>query len=224
MLCAYLAAGLLAGPASNAEAEVAELALACFAVYLALAFGLRTALQLRRTGSTGFHGVSGRPGSAEWSGGVLFVLALLAGVAAPVLGMAGVLQPVEVLDGTVGHVAGAVLFALGLAATLWAQIAMGDSWRIGVDPVERTDLVTDGPFGLVRNPIFAGMLPTSLGLVLLVPNVVALIGLAALLVALELQVRVVEEPYLLRTHGSRYADYAGRVGRFFPGLGRLDRS
>lgn len=85
-----------------------------------------------------------------------------------------------VLDGTVGHVAGVVLFAFGLATTLWAQIVMGDSWRVGVDPVERTDLVTDGPFGLVRNPIFAGMLPTSLGLALLVPNVVGLIGLASL--------------------------------------------
>jgi hypothetical protein len=31
---------------------VATLALACYALYLALAFGLRTLLQLRRTGST----------------------------------------------------------------------------------------------------------------------------------------------------------------------------
>lgn len=201
---------------------MAQTALACFAVYLALAFGVRTALQLRRTGSTGFHGVSGRPGSAEWLAGVLFVLALIAGVAAPLLDLTGLLEPVAPLDGSVGHFAGAVLFALGLAATLWAQIAMGDSWRVGVDPGERTELVTDGPFALVRNPIFAGMLPTSLGLVLLVPNVAALVGLLALLLALEIQVRVVEEPYLLRSHGRAYADYAGRVGRFLPGLGRLD--
>jgi protein-S-isoprenylcysteine O-methyltransferase Ste14 len=202
---------------------MAELALACFAVYLALAFGLRTTLQLRRTGSTGFHGVSGRPGSAEWSGGVLFVVALLAGVAAPILAITGALEPIAALDGKIGHLVGGILFAVGLAATVWAQIAMGDSWRIGVDPVERTELVTDGPFELVRNPIFAGMLPTSLGLALLVPNAAALAGLCALLIALEIQVRVVEEPYLLRAHGARYADYAARVGRFFPGVGRLQR-
>jgi protein-S-isoprenylcysteine O-methyltransferase Ste14 len=202
---------------------MAELALACFALYLALAFGLRTALQLRRTGSTGFRGVGGRPGSAEWWGGVLFVVALLAGVAAPLLDIAGALEPIAALDGTIGQAAGGVLFAFGLAATLSAQIAMGDSWRIGVDIAERTDLVTEGPFELVRNPIFAGMLPTSLGLSLLVPNVAALAGLCALFVALEVQVRVVEEPYLVRTHGARYADYAARVGRFFPGVGRLQR-
>jgi protein-S-isoprenylcysteine O-methyltransferase Ste14 len=100
-------------------------------------------------------------------------------------------------------------------------MAMGTSWRIGVDDSERTDLVTDGPFALVRNPIFAAMLPTSLGLVLIVPNVAAVAGFVCLVVALELQTRAVEEPYLLRAHGSTYADYAGRVGRFVPGLGRL---
>lgn len=43
----------------------------------------------------------------------------------------------------------------------------------------------------------------------------------AVFVALELQVRVVEEPYLLRTQGPEYASYALRVGRFLPGAGRL---
>jgi protein-S-isoprenylcysteine O-methyltransferase Ste14 len=104
---------------------------------------------------------------------------------------------------------------------LAAQIAMGESWRIGVDESERTELVTDGPFALARNPIFAAMLPTSLGLALMVPSWVAFAGLAALFIALELQVRVVEEPYLRRVHGRTYSDYASRVGRFFPGVGRL---
>ena len=198
---------------------MAWVALACFTVYLALAFALRTLIQLRRTGSSGFRGVSGRPGSAEWLGGVLFVVALGAGLAAPLLGVAGVLDPVSALDGTVAHAAGVALFLVGLGATLAAQFAMGKAWRIGVDPDERTELVTTGPFALVRNPIFAGMLPASLGLALMVPNVVALAGLVALLVALELQVRVVEEPYLLRAHGDRYAEYAARVGRFVPGPG-----
>ena len=32
---------------------------------------------------------------------------------------------------------------------------------------------------------------------------------------------MVEEPYLLKVHGSAYAEYAARVGRFLPGVGRL---
>jgi protein-S-isoprenylcysteine O-methyltransferase Ste14 len=113
-----------------------------------------------------------------------------------------------------------VLFALGLTATFYAQLAMGRSWRVGVDEAERTDLVTIGPFRLVRNPIYSAMLPAFLGLVLMTPNALALAALALLFVALELQVRVVEEPHLLRAHGDEYAEYAARVGRFVPAVGR----
>lgn len=197
------------------------LALALYVVYVAVAFGLRTWLQLRRTGESGFKGISGRPGSLEWTAGVLFGVAIAVGVAAPILDVADVLDPLDALESAGVRAAGVALFAAGLGATLYAQIAMGASWRIGVDEEERTDLVTDGPFAAVRNPIFSSMLPTSVGLALVVPNAVAIAGVAALFLALEIQVRLVEEPYLLRVHGERYRDYAGRVGRFLPGLGRL---
>ena len=200
---------------------MATLSLILYAAYLAIAFGLRTLIQLRRTGSTGFHGLGGRPGSAEWIAGVGFTLALLVGAAAPVLALLDLVEPVAALDVTAVHKVGLALAIAGIAATFYAQVAMGTSWRIGVDPGDRTELVTGGPFALVRNPIFAAMLPTGLGLSLLVPSWVSCAGLIGLAVALELQVRVVEEPYLLRAHGASYAEYAARVGRFLPGIGRL---
>ncbi|HYP56098.1 MAG TPA: isoprenylcysteine carboxylmethyltransferase family protein [Solirubrobacterales bacterium] len=135
--------------------------------------------------------------------------------------MLDLVEPIGALDGLPAHAAGIALALVGIVATFVAQSAMGDAWRIGVEAEERTSLVTDGPFALVRNPIFAAMAPTALGLALMVPSVVALLGLVALLVALELQVRLVEEPHLLRAHGAAYADYAGRVGRFLPGVGLL---
>lgn len=200
---------------------MAVLALGAYVLYLALTFGLRTVIQLRRTGSSGFEGISGRPGSAEWFAGVLFIVAIMVGFAAPVLALTSVVEPVDSLDTATAHVAGIVLFVVGLAGTLAAQVSMGDSWRIGVDDEAATEMVTDGAFAIVRNPIFAAMLPASAGLALMVPSVVALAGLVALLVALELQVRVVEEPYLRRVHGAAYASYAARVGRFLPGIGKL---
>jgi protein-S-isoprenylcysteine O-methyltransferase Ste14 len=203
---------------------ISSVAIVLYVVLLGLVFGLRSWIQHRRTGSTGFRGISGRPGSAEWLGGVLFVVALVLGLAAPLLDLAGAVGPIDTLDGTVGHAVGIVLAAGGIVLTLYAQVAMGESWRIGVDEHETTELVTDGPFALVRNPIFAAMLPTSFGLVLLVPSFVALAGFAALIAALELQTRAVEEPYLLRVHGDEYARYAERVGRFVPGVGRLSRA
>ena len=198
-----------------------ELALALYVLYFGLAFGLRSIAQKRATGSTGFKGISGKPGSAEWVGGVGFVVAVVLGFLAPVLDLAGVLDPIDALDGEIGHAAGIGLFWGGLVTTLGAQFAMGESWRIGVDESEQTEMVTSGPFSIVRNPIFTAMVPTALGLALLVPNVVAVVGFVALVVALQIQVRLVEEPYLLKVHGRAYADYARRVGRFVPLLGRL---
>lgn len=64
-------------------------ALILFVLYMMVAFGVRTAQHLRATGSTGFQGISGRPGSASWFGGVLFALALVLGASAPILELTG---------------------------------------------------------------------------------------------------------------------------------------
>jgi protein-S-isoprenylcysteine O-methyltransferase Ste14 len=200
---------------------MATLALALYLLYAGLTFGVRTLVQIRRTGSSGFHGVGGRPGSIEWLAGAGLVVALVVGFAAPLLALLDVVEPSDELSVTPLHLAGIALAVAGIGATFVAQVAMGTSWRIGVDPTERTTLVTSGPFALVRNPIFAAMLPTALGLTLMVPSWIALLGLGGLVLALELQVRAVEEPYLRSVHGDAYATYAARVGRFLPGVGRL---
>jgi protein-S-isoprenylcysteine O-methyltransferase Ste14 len=119
-------------------------ALALYVVGLVLAFGVRTLLQVRRTGTSGFHGISGRPGSLTWWGGVLFPAAVLLGLAAPVLVLVGATPRIEALAHPLITIAGFVLGIAGLAVVLFAQGAMGASWRIGVDDSERTDLVTDG--------------------------------------------------------------------------------
>jgi protein-S-isoprenylcysteine O-methyltransferase Ste14 len=63
------------------------------------------------------------------------------------------------------------------------------------------------------------MFVTWTGFFLMVPTIPAIVGWAMVVLALEGQVRLVEEPYMRRAHAS-YADYARRVGRFFPGIGR----
>jgi protein-S-isoprenylcysteine O-methyltransferase Ste14 len=196
-------------------------ALLFLAVYLLLCFGVRSVVQKARTGSTGFKGISGKVGSTEWVGGVLFAVALALGALAPILDLASILGPIATLNTELAHAAGGGLFFGGLISTVIAQAAMGDSWRIGVDHQERTELVTDGPFAYVRNPVFAGMIPVGIGIALLVPSVVAILAVVLLIAALQIQTRLVEEPYLLATHGDKYARYADRVGRFFPRVGRL---
>jgi protein-S-isoprenylcysteine O-methyltransferase Ste14 len=201
---------------------VEDVALSCWSLFGLLALALPVALQIRRTGSTGFKWPSGGFGSAEWLAGAGLVSAIALGVAAPLLAQSSDIDPIDALDGPAGHVLGVVFFALGLAGVVVTQQAMGRSWRIGVDPGERTGLVTGGPFALVRNPIFSGMILTLIGLALMAPSVVALASVVALICSLEIQTRLVEEPYLLRVQGERYAGYARRVGRFVPGVGRID--
>jgi protein-S-isoprenylcysteine O-methyltransferase Ste14 len=192
------------------------------AVYFLVAFVLRSWVQYRRTGDTGFRGVSGRPGSVEWWAGVLFVLALVATIAGPVAAVMG-LPSIGPLDHTPWHLTGVVVSVVGVASTLAAQLSMGESWRIGVDAGERTALVTDGAFGIVRNPIFTAMIIAGAGLALVVPNVVSVAAFVVLVATIELQVRAVEEPYLARVHGPEWNDYASRVGRFIPWTGTRPR-
>jgi protein-S-isoprenylcysteine O-methyltransferase Ste14 len=201
---------------------IPALGLALLALYALLAFGVRIVVQVRRTGSTGFKGLRGASGF-ERIGGLLFALAVVLCVAGPVLQLVGALSSVEALDGESGDILGVVLASLGIAITSVAQFAMGDAWRIGVDPAGRTELVTHGPFSLVRNPIYAAMIPSFMGIALLAPNAVTVTGAMLLIVALELQTRLIEEPYLSVVHGERYAVYATRVGRFLPGIGCLRR-
>jgi protein-S-isoprenylcysteine O-methyltransferase Ste14 len=197
------------------------LGLSLLALYGLLAFGVRMVVQLRRTGSTGFKGLRDVSGPVERMGGLLFAMAVVLWVAGPILQLTDALDPVQALEGDLANTLGTVLASLGIVTTVVAQFAMGDAWRIGVDPSEQTELVTHGPFSVVRNPIFAAMIPSFIGIALLAPNVLTIAGATLLTVALELHVRLIEEPYLQRVHGEQYAVYAAQVGRFLPGIGRL---
>lgn len=198
--------------------SVAASVLVVVVAYAIVAFGWRSFRLWRRTGSTGFRGISGRVGSAEWLGGVLLAVAFVLAAAAPLAVVCGALAPVALPSAA--FVAGGVLLGLGVVGTVAAQLSMGDSWRVGVDPAERTALVSRGLFRLARNPVFTSMLFVLAGLVLLVPTPLSVVAFVAAFVGIELQVRLVEEPYLQKTHGDAYADYAARVGRFLPLFGR----
>lgn len=189
-------------------------------IWFLVAFALRIAIQVRRYHDTGVRSDGGPPLSAGWWARLLFTTSLVTVAVALVLRALDAVGPVAALDRGAIAAAGLVLAGLGIALTFWAQLAMGASWRIGVDPGERTTLVTDGPFAVVRNPIFSTMALTAVGLTLMAPTVAGLVALAVMVVALELQVRAVEEPYLRSVHGAVFDAYATCTGRFVPRLSR----
>jgi len=196
---------------------VAVAALVVFFVYFAMATMRPLVASYRRTGDFGFRTT---PGVGRLIG-ALFPLAYFFVAIGAFRDLAGVATRIEVLDGPVAEGVGLLLAAAGLPLIVVAQNTMGLSWRIGVDLQERTDLITGGPFRWVRNPIYTAMVLMGLGVTLLVPNVFTFVGLALFLVAVELQVRVVEEPWLIESHGEAYRQWAARTGRFVPGVGTL---
>lgn len=198
---------------------VPAVALGAYLLLLWLAFGVRAIRQERRTGDHGFRGTTEAPGSPGWWGVLLLAVAIVCGLTGLSLAVAGVVR-LEQVPGPV-QLLGAVVVALGAGLVLRAQSVMGESWRVGVDPQERTELVTHGPFAQVRNPIFTGMVVAAAGFALLVPSWLLVLSCAALALGIHLQVRHVEEPYLLDAQGEPYRRYAASTGRFVPGLGRL---
>ena len=200
---------------------MAGLAIGILIAFGVLAFGVRIGIQLRRTGKTGVIGLREGAGAADWVSGILFVGGMAMGAISPILVLGDDLGTIDTLDVAALNVIGIILAVTGGLAVFGAQLGMGEAWRIGVSDEERTDLVTAGWFSLCRNPIYTSMIVGWLGLALLVPTWLGFAAAAVITAGLELQVRFVEEPHLVRTHGDEYRTYASRVGRFVPRIGRL---
>lgn len=190
----------------------------CFIFFVSL-FVFRSVVQFRNTGSTGVKGFHGRIGSLPWIAGTAATLGLVLAPAGPLAALYSWPGGHLLIAQPALHLLGVLCAVAGITGALAAQLSMGDSWRVGVDDSETTALVTSGLFAWVRNPIFTFIGLSLLGLVLLVPNALSMIGAGLALLGIELQVRAVEEPYLERTHGDVYKAYASHVGRFVPGLG-----
>ena len=187
------------------ETAAATVATVLYAVGVVLLFGVRSWQQKRATGSTGFHGFATDRGYAARIAGLSFAVAVIIGLVSPILVLVGVLPVVGF--SRVAQWLGLLAALAGFGLAVLAQQTMGRSWRIGVDPKERTDLITHGVFRYVRNPIFTAMVAAQAGTTLLAPTWLAIIGVVLLAVGVALQVRRVEEPHLLAVHGAGYADY-----------------
>lgn len=115
--------------------------------------------------------------------------------------------------------AGLALIGAAIALIMTSQAIMGRNWRMLVDD-RPTELVSSGPFGVVRNPIYVGTILLNSGLALIAPSPwsVMLVFYGAWFVAMQARF---EEVHLLTMHGDAYRAYAARTGRFVPGIGKL---
>jgi protein-S-isoprenylcysteine O-methyltransferase Ste14 len=58
---------------------------------------------------------------------------------------------------------GLSLFALGLAFAIWARVHIGHNWGTPMTQKIEPELVSSGPYRLVRHPIYSGILAAGVG-------------------------------------------------------------
>jgi protein-S-isoprenylcysteine O-methyltransferase Ste14 len=117
-------------------------------------------------------------------------------------------EPALAILGLLVSVAGA-----GLAA--WAKLRLG-RWFSGTFAVKPGhELVTDGPYGLTRHPMYTGLLLLVAGAALAWDSALTLL-LAALLAVPFFLHTVVEEALFEEHFGAAYRDYQRRVPRLVP--------
>jgi protein-S-isoprenylcysteine O-methyltransferase Ste14 len=108
---------------------------------------------------------------------------------------------------------------IGAALAVLGVVGLGPALTASPIPREHAPLKTSGVYGLMRNPIYTGLMTGALGLVLFGSSFWHLVVWLALVLLLVVKSRW-EERMLIALHPD-YRDYASRVGRFLPGLGRL---
>ncbi|MEQ1899797.1 MAG: isoprenylcysteine carboxylmethyltransferase family protein [Devosia sp.] len=108
------------------------------------------------------------------------------------------------------------LAALGLGFTWWARIHLGTLWSGNVTSKAGHRIVDTGPYGLVRHPIYSGLLLAVYATAALRPNGYALASVVLFTIGFVTKLRL-EERFLMEELGAdAYAAYRARVPMLVP--------
>lgn len=111
--------------------------------------------------------------------------------------------------------AGATLCALGVGFAIWARRILAHNWNATVTRGEEQQLVRNGPYAVVRHPIYSGFLTALLGMLFALGEVRAVILLAGGAVVLLTKMKH-EEAILDAAFPDDYRRYQQRVARLIP--------
>jgi protein-S-isoprenylcysteine O-methyltransferase Ste14 len=110
---------------------------------------------------------------------------------------------------------GAVVSVLGLGFAIWARMYLGSNWSSPVTIKRDHELITGGPYGLVRHPIYTGLLTGFLGTAIAIGQVRGLVALAFVFAILWIKLSL-EERWMRLQFGEVYEQYAQRVPALVP--------
>lgn len=112
---------------------------------------------------------------------------------------------------------GVGFLAGGLALFVWTHQTLGRNWSGVLEIYDSHTLVTDGPYRLVRHPMYTAFLLCGIGILLTSAN--AILGSNLVIVAVMLVVRIPAEERMLTEHfGEAYREIMSSTGRLLPRL------
>ncbi|TGQ69740.1 isoprenylcysteine carboxylmethyltransferase family protein [Mesorhizobium sp. M00.F.Ca.ET.186.01.1.1] len=107
------------------------------------------------------------------------------------------------------------LIAIGLIFAWWARIHLGRLWSASITAKADHRIIDSGPYGLVRHPIYTGLLLAVLATMAAKGTVWGIAGTALLIIGVVIKAKL-EERFLRRELGSAYDDYIRRVPMLVP--------
>ncbi|MGA2372136.1 MAG: isoprenylcysteine carboxylmethyltransferase family protein [Candidatus Korobacteraceae bacterium] len=110
---------------------------------------------------------------------------------------------------------GAAITAGGLLFSVWARRHLGKNWSQAVTLKEDHELITTGPYALVRHPIYTGLLLGFIGCAVARGEWRGLIAVALVFVALWRKLRL-EEKWMRAQFGASYESYSRHVAALVP--------
>jgi len=109
-----------------------------------------------------------------------------------------------------------VVVLAGLLFTWWARIHLGRLWSSSVSRKPDHHVVDTGPYGIVRHPIYTGIILASFATAALRGTVLAFLGACVMTAGWVIKARL-EERFLREQLGAdAYGDYARRVPMLVP--------
>jgi protein-S-isoprenylcysteine O-methyltransferase Ste14 len=112
---------------------------------------------------------------------------------------------------------GAAVTVMGLLFAVWARHHLASNWSSAVTIKQGHELITTGPYALVRHPIYTGILTGFLGTAIALSQVRGVIGFALILVVLWAKLRT-EEEWMRSQFGETYVTYAHQTAALVPYL------
>ena len=112
---------------------------------------------------------------------------------------------------------GAAITVGGLLFAVWARQYLGRNWSSAVTIKQRHELITTGPYAMVRHPIYTGILTGFLGTAIALSQVRGFIGFVLIFLMLWPKLRM-EEEWMRSQFGETYANYAHQTAALVPHL------